>query len=236
MHSLAIDIGTSSAKAGWFESGKLVKKERGLNTDRVKGLLLSGDYKNIIVSSVSSEYKSLAANDTPHIHWLSSKSKLNFEMNYKSPDTLGTDRIAAVAGARKLFPKEDILVIDGGTCITYDFLNSEGKYFGGAISPGIELKFKALHNYTARLPLLERTSSADLIGDDTKNAILSGVINGTLAEITEIIRNYQQKSRNLRLVICGGDAEYFAKRLKFEINVIPDLVLYGLCAILEYND
>ena len=236
MKAIAIDFGNSSAKAGYFESGKLIKKERGLNKDEVIDRVKSEKFDRLIFSSVSISYDSLDLDRSilSKTHFLTYESALNFNMQYMTPESLGADRIAAVAGAVEMFPDEDCMVIDAGSCITYEFIQA-GAYIGGSISPGIDLRFKSLNTFTTRLPLLERDEEVDFLGNTTRSAIQTGVINGVIAEINDKIRIFQQKSRNLRLVICGGDADYLAKRLKFEINIAPDLVLTGLYAILKYN-
>ncbi len=238
MKILAIDFGTSFAKWGIFEDGKLLKKQKGNTPSEMNLIIKEESPAKIICSSVSMSYQEIAEqlNTSIPLHFLTYQSKLNFTLKYKSPETLGTDRIAAVAGARELFPENDCLIIDAGTCITYEFINASGEYLGGAISPGMEIKFKALQQFTKRLPLVEREEGTELIGNTTQNAIKSGVIHGTIAEIREIIRMYRNKSPNLRLVICGGDSTFFANHIEDTIKIAPDLVLIGLYAIQKYND
>ena len=238
MKLLTIDIGTSNAKLGYFLDGDLLEKQKGLNPSEILEYITKYKPDKIIASSVTipaKELKKVLGNPN-NITILSHTTPIPIKNEYGSKETLGTDRLAAVVGAYGLFPGKDCLIIDTGTCITYDYLSKEGVYKGGSISPGMELKFKALNTYTSRLPLLERKEQVELTGDSTNNAILSGVIYGTIAEIREIIRMYRNKLPDLQLVICGGDAIYFSKQLNMEMEVRPDLVLTGLKTIQEYND
>lgn len=169
---------------------------------------------------------------------------------YASPQTLGKDRLAAVIGAYALFKNTNILVIDAGTCITYDFLNHQNEYLGGSITTGLQTKLKALHTFTATLPLvtlpptpLQYNLQTSLIGNTTQNAIISGAVWGTVAEITETIQQYKQflknnntlKNNRLKVIITGGDALFFKTQLKTKLVALPDLVLQGLNTILQYN-
>ncbi len=154
---------------------------------------------------------------------------------YKTPKTLGLDRLAAVAGATALYPSEDILVIDAGTCITYEWVNKDLEYFGGGISPGLRIRFKALRKYTGKLPYLKKQDIDYLIGGNTTESMLSGVINGTAGEINHIISRYREMHPDLRVLVTGGDARFFESYLKSPIFVVPNLVLFGLNKILLYN-
>ena len=160
---------------------------------------------------------------------------LPIQIKYKTPKTLGVDRIAAVCGAIDIFPNKDSLVIDAGTAITYDFVDRQGNYEGGAISPGIEMRFEALHTFTERLPLVTKTGDLPLIGSSTETCIRSGVLNGAIAEMEGIIINYKQLYPDLGVVLCGGDSLFFENKLKPTIFAAPDLVLSGLNRILLHN-
>jgi type III pantothenate kinase len=155
--------------------------------------------------------------------------------NYNSPETLGKDRLAGVIGARKFLPASDILVIDAGTAITYDLITASGEYLGGSISPGIAMRYKALHTFTGRLPLLDFYEDAQLIGDDTYTSIFSGVLNGALAEMEGITEAYLNLYPGLKIILTGGDHNYFDKRLKIKTFAAPNLVLEGLNIILDFN-
>lgn len=155
---------------------------------------------------------------------------------YKTPDSLGYDRIAAAVGAYTIYPGKNVLVIDAGTAITYDIVTADGKFLGGNISQGIEIRFKALNKFTTRLPHLERPDQVPpLLGTSTQEAIHSGVINGLLFEMDGFINAISQLYPKLQVVLTGGDAKYFVGKVKNTIFVNPNLNLIGLNRILEYN-
>ncbi len=154
---------------------------------------------------------------------------------YKTKETLGNDRIAGVTGANALFPSTNVLVIDAGTAITYDLITRDSVYRGGNITPGLSMRFKALHTYTGKLPLAEKTEHYPLIGEDTISAIVAGVTGGILMEIEGHINALKKVYTDLKAIITGGDAEFFDKKLKNTIFVVPNLISIGLNTILEYN-
>jgi type III pantothenate kinase len=165
-----------------------------------------------------------------------SSTPLPFTSDYKTLETIGLDRLAAIAGAQFLYPKKNILIIDAGTAITYDFLSSTGNHKGGNISPGMKIRFKALNTFTYRLPLIEQTElSLSEMGDSTQQAILNGVITGILHEIEGYIRHFSSFYKDLTILLTGGDAEFFAIKLKNSIFVVHNLVQTGLNIILKYN-
>ena len=166
---------------------------------------------------------------------LDSKTDLPFRNEYKTPETLGVDRMALIAAAAMNFPDENSLVIDAGTCITYDFINSKNEYLGGAISPGIRLRYAALNNLTENLPLLETRTPRYYIGASTNSSIHSGVINGVLNEIDGLIDQYRSDWPDLTVILTGGDAKLLSKRLKNSIFANPNFLLEGLNYILEFN-
>jgi type III pantothenate kinase len=126
-------------------------------------------------------------------------------------------------------------VIDTGTCITYDFLTGDGNFLGGAISPGLMMRFQAVHTFTSRLPLVSPVDNTELIGDSTESCIQSGIINGLVEELNGIIKRYQEKFEGLKVILCGGDTRFFENKLKGTIFAVPELVLSGLNSILIYN-
>jgi len=155
---------------------------------------------------------------------------------YRTPDTLGYDRIAAAVGAYTIYPKTNVLVIDAGTAITYDIVTLEGEFLGGNISPGLAIRFKSLNKYTTRLPFLERPEEKpSLVGNSTKEAIQSGIVNGLLFEIDGFIASISKEYPKLQVVLTGGDANYFVGKLKSSIFVDLNLNLIGLNRILEHN-
>jgi type III pantothenate kinase len=166
---------------------------------------------------------------------LNSRTQVPVKNLYKTPGRLGKDRLAAAVAGSILFSGFPVLVINAGTCLTYDLVTSKNQYLGGAISPGIRMRLNALHTFTEKLPLISINEEAPVLGTDTAGSITSGVINGTVEEVRGMIRLYRQEYQNLQVVLSGGDAEYLDKRLKIRIFAFPNVVLYGLYEILEYN-
>lgn len=167
---------------------------------------------------------------------LNADTPLPIRNQYKTPETLGYDRIAAVAGAHTIYPECNVLVIDAGTALTYDVVTAAGEYLGGNISPGMNMRFKALNKFTNRLPLLSiGEEHIDLLGTSTDEAIISGVFNGVIMEVDGFISAVSQKFNDLKVVITGGDANSFDKKLKSSIFVVSHLNLIGLNRILDYN-
>ncbi len=155
---------------------------------------------------------------------------------YQSAGTLGSDRLSAAVGGYELHPNRDVLIIDSGTCIKYNFTNRQNEYLGGAISPGLQMRFKAMHHFTSKLPLIKPDFLfTDLVGTNTQNSILSGVLNGSIAEVDGFIDSYKLKYPEILVLLTGGDSEYLAKRLKNSIFAHQNLVLKGLNTILLYN-
>lgn len=173
-------------------------------------------------------------------HKLSSQSILPFTTPVAKPETIGADRLALAAGAVHFYKGKNNLVIGMGSCITYNFINKYNSFMGGSISPGMEMRFKSLNNYTAKLPLIKADPitmgwNFPLIGYDTRTNILSGVLMGLAAEIDGIIDNYEEKFANFNVLLTGGDTLYFARHLKNKIFADPDLIFKGLYAISETN-
>ena len=166
---------------------------------------------------------------------VSTSMSLPFKNLYETPKTLGLDRIALIAAAADQYKKENVLVIDAGTCITYDFLNSKNEYLGGAISLGLTIRYEALHNLTAKLPLLKPDDSNFFIGNSTESSIHSGVINGLVNEIDGIIQQYQSTYKDLTIILTGGDTNFLSKRLKSSIFANSNFLLEGLNHLLKIN-
>jgi len=154
---------------------------------------------------------------------------------YETTRSLGKDRLAAAIAGATIFPGENVLVICAGTALTFDFVNDQGEYLGGSISPGMQMRFNALHTFTDKLPLLSYQESAGLVGSNTQMSILSGVINGIVAEIEGISHAYQENYPGLKIILSGGDLNYFVKRLKISIFALPNIVIHGLHQILAFN-
>jgi type III pantothenate kinase len=240
--NLAIDIGNTQIKAGAFSEGAIVKTlsaPYGQAEAFISGLLKAHDYKAIILSSVvnhSDDLISMLASNYEFVY-LSHHTPLPFKNRYLTPETLGKDRLSAIAGAFAGFPGKNILVVDAGTCIKYDFITAGGEYMGGGISPGIQMRYNALHAYTHKLPKISSTEPAILIGQNTEGSIHSGVINGAIAEVEGIIEKYALEFENICVILTGGDSEIFKPLFSGKNNIFADslLVLKGLNYILEYN-
>jgi type III pantothenate kinase len=168
--------------------------------------------------------------------FLNHETTLPFRIAYLSPATLGPDRIAAVAAAWKRFPGKNVLVIDMGSCITYDLLTASGTYEGGSISPGIRMRLKAMHAFTGRLPLLEPVEETPLTGKTTSESMLSGAIIGTRFEMQQYIYQYNKLYEDLTVIVGGGDNKYFDYQFKCSIFAASNLVLEGLKVILDFNE
>ena len=168
------------------------------------------------------------------VHFVSNNSIFPFENLYQTTKTLGIDRLVLATGAVIRFPGQNRLVIDAGTCVTYDFINDKNQYLGGAISPGIRLRYQSLHNYTAKLPLLSIQEPDNFIGNSTQNSIHSGIINGLTNEIDGFIDEYKQQYSNFIIILTGGDAEFLAKRLKNTIFANPNFLLESLNQTFQY--
>ena len=237
--NLAIDIGNTRVKLAVFDKGEIVLNQvaETFTENQFAHLIKRYTIKNCIISAVSSfqdGIKDFLAKNS-HLIILDSKTPLPVKNLYKTPLTLGKDRIAAAAGAYALYPNENVLVLDIGTAITHEFINNVGEYLGGGISPGIRLRFKALNAYTSNLPLIEAESISFLTGKSTKDSILSGVMNGTRMELDGVINEYLTEHADLRVLMTGGDSAFFETTLKSKIFVIPNLVLIGLNKILQHN-
>jgi type III pantothenate kinase len=235
--NLVVDSGNSRIKAGLFKGSELIQKESFLDLIELKKFIESVNSDHVLVSSVNHDPAEI-------LSWSSSKGRkitlspsLSFPVSitYLTPSTLGVDRIAAVCGALDLFPGQNCLVIDAGTCINYELLDAKGVYHGGAISPGVAMRFEAMHTFTARLPLVKSNENIGLVGNSTETCLQSGVMNGVLEEVKGIILQYKLIYPDLTVIMCGGDYPFFENKLKPAIFVAPELVLIGLNRILRYH-
>ncbi len=235
--NIVIDSGNTYSKVGWFEDDKLIRYTTRLTFTELIEAVLAQAPESILFSSVShtaADFEN-ALGKSLKIFDLTPSTPLPIKKNYDTPQTLGADRIAASTGANFLYPGEDLVVIDMGTCITYDLIDKYAVFQGGLISPGVRMRFNAMHSFTKRLPLVEPDSDPELIGKSTHSGMQSGVMNGVLAEMHGIIERYRHKSPDLRVLLCGGDAAFFESSLKPPIFAVPELVLIGLNRILTYN-
>lgn len=238
---LTIDVGNTRIKAAVFEQNRLIEifnftKEELL--EEIKNIL--DRFQNItdfVVASVGNVEKEqfLSFKNRVRIHFITHESKFPFTNLYSTPTTLGIDRMVLAAGAMLQFPNQNRLVIDAGTCITYDFIDTDGNYLGGAISPGIRLRYQALNDYTSKLPLLTKKQPEAFIGNSTAESIHSGVINGVTFEIDGFIEHYKTKYAKFIIILTGGDAEFLAKSLKNTIFAHSNFLLESLNQTFQYN-
>jgi type III pantothenate kinase len=243
MPNLVIDAGNSTVKLAVFKQDEIIfsTTEETINQESIEAITNQYQCKNIILSSVRD---GLAINEAElalnfNYHRFSNHSIIPIKNNYLSPKTLGLDRLAAVIGANQIYKNKDVLVIDAGTCITYDMIGEEGIYYGGSISAGINMRFKAMHQFTSKLPLVPFDKSFDKsFGQNSSEAILSGVLNGVWFEAKGFLEAHQ--TNNFKVILCGGDAPFFDTRFKNSIfaHLIlhePNLVLIGLNTVVKYQ-
>jgi type III pantothenate kinase len=242
--NLCIDIGNTRTKLAVFDKDQLVHKEvwDSLQLDALQTLAYNQKVKKNILSSVANvpeEVENFLKHNFFYLQ-LTTETPLPIAIHYKTPHSLGKDRIAAAAGAFGLFPGKNCLVIDAGTCITADILNAAGAFLGGNISPGLTMRLKAMHHFTARLPLVKRdleieggtqithhqSPITNILGQSTEHAIWNGGMLGAVWELEGFIRQCKQHFKPLQVILTGGDAKIFAH---------PNLVLLGLNKILQHN-
>ena len=239
--NLIIDVGNTLVKFAIFEKDNLIWRESfKLSQFKKEYKLLKKKFpelKSAIVSSVgrlSDKQIDLIEADF-NVLELNSNTKVPFVNKYKTPETLGVDRIALVCASMLKYSENNVLIIDAGTCITYDFITYKNEYLGGAISPGLRLRYKSLTNLTANLPLLETKVPKNIVGASTETSIHSGVVLGTVNEIDGVINTYKEKYSDLTVILTGGDAKMLSKQLKSSIFANSDFLLEGLNYILEFN-
>lgn len=237
--NVVLDIGNTLLKAGLFKNNKLVKKYD-FEVDyykNIKNLLDSYDVSYSIVSNVSNPNKKL-------INLLDSRTKLikfNTDLNvpfinkYKTKKTLGDDRVALITSALIQYPDENVLIIDLGSCITYDLIKSNKEYVGGAISPGLKMRYKSLNTFTSNLPLLEPKDANYLIGKNTKESIHSGIINGIIGELNHLISQYKSDHKEIKIILTGGDSKFLFNKIKNSIFATSNFLLLGLNFLIELN-
>jgi type III pantothenate kinase len=237
--NLIFDVGNTSTKMAVYDG---FEKKTSLRTkvfsfEKLEEIFSPFKLDRAIISTVRNLPEfiiDMATLGIPYVHVVSHHTKLPFRNKYETPETLGPDRIAAVAGAYHMHPGRNILVIDAGSAVTFDYISGK-TYLGGNISPGLTMRFKALHTFTKKLPLgstLEKFSSP---GKNTHDAVVAGVIKGLIFEINEYIRKFREDKIDSRVLLTGGDSGYLKDRLDYKAEYKPDLVLDGLNYILEYN-
>jgi len=234
----AIDSGNSSIKLGIFNEGLLVSVTNSVSIHEIPAIIKKYSVKKIIISDTGGNKQALSAvlSSEKVVLFVNPEMRLPFKIRYNTQESLGADRISAIAGAWNRHAFSDILVIDAGTCITYDFIDKEGNYWGGGISPGIDMRLKALHSFTANLPEIKQSDNFFLIGSDTRSSILSGTLGGIVSELNGMIENYRKQYPDLKVILCGGSSGFFECKIKDSIFIIPDLLLWGLWVISENNE
>jgi type III pantothenate kinase len=248
---LAVDVGNTKIKVAVFEGSNLVERFDFYSSELQKQIEFTlNKYQNttdLVVASVGNITKEafLAFEKQLKIHFITHNSTFPFHNKYETPHSLGIDRMVLASGAVLNFPKQNRLVIDAGTCITYDFIDENDNYLGGAISPGIRLRYESLHHFTAKLPLLtldlfkenlKSIDEHDFIGNSTSSAIHSGVLNGVQNEIEGFITQYQRVYPKFIIILTGGDTEFLAKRLKNTIFANSNFLLESLNQTFQYKN
>jgi len=238
--NLLLDFGNTRIKAAVFNANQILAKASFLNeTALYEWLSKFHGVQNCLIGSVTKAHENvfLKLNQQFKTQVFKADTPLPLTNNYKSALTLGSDRLAASMGAFTVCPDKHVLTIDAGTCIKYNFVNEQNEYLGGAISPGINMRLKAMNAFTSALPLVELDKNYEqLIGTSTSESLLSGALIAAASEIDGMIERYQEKFPYLIVFITGGDADYLCKQVKSRFFANPDLIMIGLNSILNFND
>ena len=237
--NLCIDIGNTIAKLGVYGPDGMMYflRKKDLNIDDLLALEKKFDISHIAICTTGNvgddilQYLSSQKNCL----WLDHNTKMPVQLNYETPHTLGRDRIAAAIGAHLQYPQKNIALIATGTCITMDVVNAKGVFLGGNISPGLEMKLRALHEYTAGLPRAPFHYTGNLLGKNTIEAIQNGVIKGTIWEVQSFINEVSIMYDDIIVIICGGNTVFFEKNIKNKIFAHPNLVLEGLDLTIKFG-
>jgi type III pantothenate kinase len=237
MKTITVDLGNTQAKAAIFKEEKLIDFQSQMTWDELRSYVAQHRPDQMMVSTVTQTEAALQeifSEDCTRLHLLQPHTPLPITKVYDTPHTLGADRLAAAVGAVQLFPKENNIVIDMGTCITYDLVDADHRFRGGLIAPGLRLRFKSMHEFTRRLPMIDQPDpAAAFIGSSTLGCMQSGVVNGLAAELNGIVAEYQARLTKINVILTGGDAPFFESRLKVQNFVVSELVLIGLNHILR---
>ncbi|RLD64082.1 MAG: pantothenate kinase [Bacteroidetes bacterium] len=238
--NLLLDFGNTNTKIAVYNNNELVDSHifNELHINDIKNLKHLSSINNVILSSVVSckdEIRNYLRNNFRNFIVINSNTAIPIEIKYKSKQTLGNDRIATAVGANNIFPNTNVLVIDMGTAITFDFINSNNQFVGGNISPGVSLRLQSLHEHTKKLPLVKKDKNFKFIGSDTNSALLYGVENGILFEVEGYINKLKKEHETLKTILTGGDTFLFEKIIKIPIFVESNLLFQGLNRILDYN-
>ena len=238
MH-LILDIGNTNIKYHLFDQEECIVSATVDSIELVAGQVLV-DFP-AISDVIFSDVRGTMTREKlqlffPQLQVVEIKSlRFPFDSQYATPATLGDDRIALVAAATKKYPQQNCLIIDAGTCLTYDFISQEGAYLGGAISPGLQMRFKSLAHFTGKLPLVQPKAPFSLYGDSTETSINNGVMTGIINEIEGQINAYQKKYPSLTVILTGGDALNLSKSVKNTIFAEPNFLAEGMNYLLDYN-
>jgi type III pantothenate kinase len=240
MTTLCFDFGNTRLKAAVFVN-ELLTEELFLEDDNektIQGLLDQFKPERTILSSVVNHNESIEnlLAQKSHFHKISQFTEINFTTPVGKPETIGADRLALMSAAVHFYPSKNSLVIGLGSCITYNFINQYHQFLGGAITPGMDMRFKSMHDYTAKLPIVTADWNFPLIGYDTKTNLQSGVIVGIINEIEGFIQKYGEKFGNFNVVLTGGNSTYFASQLKYKIFADQHFLFKGLYALSEINN
>jgi type III pantothenate kinase len=241
--NLIIDIGNTRTKIAFFQKNTLVEKAivEAATLDALSALVKGRNIEGAIMS--------ITGQDTEGVEeWLqkryffikmATETTSPIENLYSTPQTLGKDRLAAVVAAQFLFPKKNCLVVDSGTCITYNFINLKGQFLGGNIAPGLSMRLKAMHHFTAKLPLIARNTEGGvekLVGQSTEQAMLNGAQIGLLSEVEGFVKRFKNEFGTLKVMLTGGDGAFLNDNLQIKNSFYePNLVLTGLNRILNFN-
>jgi type III pantothenate kinase len=236
--NLALDFGNTRIKAALFEGSRLVEQAAFMTAEELPGHPLIARGKNAIICSVTHGHEKVMEHlkKTMTLRLFMPGTPVPVKNLYQSALTLGSDRLAAAVGACNLYPNSDVLCIDAGTCIKYNFVNRDNEYLGGAIAPGITMRLKAMNHYTDRLPLADAEPGySRLIGRNTMESLLSGAVTAAACEADGMIGRYLEDYPDLIVVVTGGDAPYLCSQLKNSFFAQQNLLLQGLNAILQFN-
>lgn len=237
--NLCIDIGNTRIKIGIFDKGQMIHHDAfyTMSEKEVNDLIDKYAIKKAISSSTRKNSTAFERRVKKKIKLLklTHKTAIPIENKYHTPKTLGKDRLAVVIGCTKVYPNTNCLVIDAGTCITYDFIDAKGAYHGGNISPGLRMRAEAMDTMTSTLPLVEPKYHKDYIGKSTEIAMQNGIVYGTLLEMESFIAMIKEDKGEINVIITGGDAPFFGDLLKSKIFAHSFLVLEGLDVIINYN-
>ncbi len=238
--NLVLDFGNTCIKAAVFDKQKtLVEKHVFSSPNELMSHIQSIPFiQQCIIGSVTNahiEASEVLAQKFKTVLF-TNQTFIPIQNSYKSARTLGSDRLAVAIGAHSLYPNQNVLSIDAGTCIKYNFVNQQNHYLGGAISPGLSMRLKAMHHYTAALPIIETDLTFHkLVGETTAESMLSGALLGAVAEVEGMVAKYEKEYDNLVVLITGGDGNYLCEQVKKRFFADPDLLIRGLNTILDFN-